>query len=416
MIPPHGVPSALKTSTQDINALLEKTTRAGCELLKTQTDHDRGQTTLETHVEDFGRESQLNDKDHIAERAAGATNPAVGTLETTYSQSSKRGRESTQDLGHEELKSDEHVPRCKRLRTSGTNTDEVRGSSEYGLRRKPHNNRPSEQIRNLLNTMTTIDTGALEKQQAITYDGRVVKKELKIDDGAEDMNVRPTYAEQDPEEEGNEAEEIVVMNIKSFNPSTVPLIKHSPKEWTHEEMGLLHLWVQDYGITSWTNIAWCLKHSEHDCKTMCRYLIMAGNRCAGRELRAGMPEDLLSPVPPASPLPLTSPTITARSLRPRTRHAVPKFQYDDIVYDAQARSLPKLAPNGAVVDNKGDAILSWLEEVALALKTSQPRRKAGQNLRLTVRPRTEDEQEDAQVSQPRREPRVKLRLFVQPRE
>ena len=258
------------------------------------------------------------------------------------------------------------------------------------MRQQPHN-RPSERIKNLLNTMTKIDTGALEKQQAITYDGRVVKKEPRIDDRAEDINVRPTYAEQDPEEEGNEAEEIVVMDIKSFNPSTVPLVKHSPREWTHEELGLLHLWVQDYGITSWTRIAWCLKHSEHECKTMCRYLIMARNRCAGRELRAGMPEDLLSPAPPASPLPLTSPTITVRSLRPRTRHTVPKSQCGDIVYNAHARSLPKLAPNGTVVDNKGVVVLSWSEEVAWTLRTSQPRRKAGQKLRLTVRPRTEDE-------------------------
>lgn len=264
--------------------------------------------------------------------------------------------------------------------------------------------------------MTTVDTGALEQQQAITYDGRVIKKELNIDDGAEDINVRPTYAEAD-HEEGNEADEIVVARIFGVDPGSVSLVKYSPRFWTEEELELLRLWVQDYGVTSWTKIAWCLKHSEHECKTMYRYHIVALNRRAGRELYAGLPEDLLSIPPPAaagSLLPSTSPTITARSLRPRTRQAAPNFQCGDIVYDAQARSLPKLAPNGTVVDNKGDCILSWPEEVALALKTSQPRRKAGQKLRLTVRPQTEDEQEDAQVTQPRR--RVKLRLFVKPRE
>ena len=412
--PPHGVPSARKTNSQDNSALLIKTARAGRELLERQTGYDRGQTTSEKHSEDISRESHLNNKDHIAEIAAGATNPAVGILETTYSKRNKRRREPTEDL-------DERVPRCKRLQTSGSNTNEVRGPSENGLRQQPHDNRPSERVRNLLNTMTTIDTGALEQQQAITYDGRIVKREHNINDGAEDIDLRPTYAEEDSAKEKNEAEEIVVMKIKGVNPGSVPLVKHNPKVWTDEELELLRFWVQDYGVRSWTKIAWCLKHSEHECKTMYRYLIMVLNRQAGRELFAGMPEDLLSippppaPAPPASPLPLTSPTITARSLRPRTRHAAPKFQCGEIVYDAQAKSLPKLAPNGTVVDNKGDVIYGWPGEVALALEVSQPRRKAGQKLRLTVRPQMENEQDDAQVPQPRRKRPQKLRLFVRPR-
>ena len=418
--PPHGAPSPLKTSTQDFS-ILKKTARAGWELLERQTDYDRGQITPKTHVEDISRESKLNNKDHIAERAAGAPNPAVGTLETTYSQRNKRRREPTEVLGLEESDLDERVQQCKRLRTSGSNTDGVRGPSENGLRQQTHDNRPSERIRNLLNTMTPIDTGVFEQQQAIMYDGRVVKIEHNIDDGVQDISVRPTYAEDYPEEEGNEAEEIVVIDIMSVHPGSVPLVKHSPKEWADEERELLRLWVQDYGITSWTKIAWCLKHSEHECKTMYRYLIMALNREAGRELYAGLPEDLLTIPPPPAPAPqgsppsLTSPTITARSLRPRTRHAAPKFQCGEIVYDAQARSLPKLAPNGTIVDNKGDVIYSWPGEVALALEVSQPRRKAGQKLRLTVRPQMENEQDDAQESQPRRQRRQKLKLIVKPR-
>ena len=411
--PPHGVPAARKTSTQDSSALLTKTARAGWELLERQTGYDRGQTASETQIENVSRESQPNNKDHIAQRAAGAPDPAVGTLETTCSQRNKRRREPTEDLGRED-NLDERVPRCKRLRTSESNTDEVRGPSENGLHQHPHDNRPSQRARNLLNGMTKIDTGALEQQQATTYDGRIVKRE--------DINVRPTYAEEDPKQEENEADEIVVMRIISIEPGSVPLMKHSPKAWTDEEKELLRLWVQDYGVTSWRKIAWCLKHSETDCKIMCRDIITALNRRAGRELYAGMPEDLLlmppspsPPPPPASPLPLTSPTITARSLRPRTRHAAPKFQCGEIVYDTQAKSLPKLAPNGTVVDNRGDVILGWPGEVALALKVSQPRRKAGQKLRLTVRPQMENEQDDAQVSQPRRRRVQKLRLFVRPR-
>ena len=418
---PQGVPSARKTSTQDCSALLTKTTRGGLELLERQKGYDRGATTSETHVEDISREIQLNNKDHIVERAAGAPKPAVGTPETIYSPRSKRRREPTEDLGHEESNLGERAPRRKILRTSRSNTNEVRGPSENGLRQQPYDNRPSERIRNLLNTMTKIDTGAFEQQQAITYDGRFIKREHNIDDGAEDINVRPTYAEEDPEKEENEAEEIVVMNIIGGDPYSGPLVKHSPRAWTDEELELLRLWVQDYKVTSWFKIAWCLKHTEFECKTMCRYLIMVLNRQAGRELFAGMPEDLHSippppaPAPPGSPLALTSPTITARSLRPRTRHAAPKFQCGEIVYDAQAKSLPKIAPNGTVIDNKGNAIFGWPGEVALALKVSQPRRKAGQKLRLTVRPQMENEQDDAQVLQPRRKRAQKLRLFVKPR-
>ena len=276
--------------------------------------------------------------------------------------------------------------------------------------KKYHDNRHSERVRDLLNGMSTVDTEALEQQQNITYDGSDIKREHDIDDDVEDINVRPTYAKQDHEEEGNNAEEIVVMEIESLDPRSVTLVKHSPREWTCKELELLRLWVQDYGIRSWTKIAWCLKRSKDDCKTMCRYLIMAQNRSAGRALHAGMPEHLLSILPPpALPIPSTSPRI----LKPRTRQA-PKFQCGDIVYDAQARSLPKLAPNGTVVDNKGDVILNCPKDGTLALKTSQPRRKAGQKLRLTVRPQTEDEQEDAQISQPQK--RIKLRLFVKPRE
>lgn len=419
--PPHGAPSARKTSTQDIGALLTKTARAGWELLERETGYNRGQTTPASHVEDISRESQPNKRAPIPERAAGAPNPAVGTLEITYSQRNKRRREPTEDLGHEESELDDCVPRSKRLKTSGGNTDEVPGPKENGLRQYPHINRPSGRIRDLLNTVTTIDTGLLEQQQAATCDGRTVKREHNVDDDAKDINVRPTYAEEDSEEEGNEAEEIVVMDIRSVDPDSVCLSEHTPKAWTDEEVEHLRLWVQDYGVTNWTKVAWCLKRSEAECKTMCRYRIMVLNRRARRDLYAGMPEDLISippmtaPAPSAPTVPLTSPTITTKSLRPRTRHAAPKFQCGEIVYDIQAKSLPKLAKNGNVVDNRGNVILGWPGEVALALKVSQPRRKAGQKSRLTIRPQMENEQDDAQVSQPRRKPGQKLRLFVRPR-
>ena len=413
--PPCRVPSVLKTSTEDIDGLLTETARADWELLERQTNHSRGQQPSEKHREDIDWKNQLNNEDPIAEGLGGAPNPAAGTLKTIYSQTNKRRRDPTEDLGQEESKLDERVPRCKRVRISGSNADGIRVSSENGLRQQPHNNRPSERDGNLPSSMSTVDSGALDQQQGITYDGSVIKREHDIYDDAEDISVRPTYASQDHEEEGNEAEEIVVMEIESLDPRSVTLVKHSPMEWTDKELERLRLWVQDYGVRSWTKIAWCLKRNKDDCKTTCRHLIMDQNFWAGRELQAGMPKDLLSTPPPLeSPLPSTSPTITARSLRPRTRQAAPKFQCGDIVYDAQARSLPKLAPNGTVVDNKGDVILSWPEEVALALKTSQPRRKAGQKLRLTVRPQTEDEQEDAQVAQPSK--RIKLRLFVKHRE
>lgn len=394
--PPHGLPSAREMSTQDLSVLFTRTARAGLELLERETGYEHDQTT--------------------------SPNPDIDAPETTHSQRNKRRREPTEDLGYGGPRLDGSVPRSsKRLKTSGSNTDHIFGLNENRLGQYPHNNGPSGRLRGLLNTLTAIETGTA------TYDGRTVKREPN---SAEGINVRPTYAEDDPEEEGNEAEEMVVMDMKTVDSSSISLVDHAPKEWTDEEREYLRLWVQDYGVTSWTRIAWCLKRSEAECKLMCCYLIMVLNRRAGRHIYAGMPEDLLSlplssaspapsasasptpsPSPVASPVPLTSPTITTKSLRPRTRRAAPKFQCGEIVYDTQARSLPKLARNGNVVDNKGNVIVAWPEEVASALKVPQPRRKAGQKLRLTVRSQIEIEQDDAQVSQPRREPAQILRSY-----
>ena len=375
--PPNGLPSARETSTQDLSILFAKTARAGLKLLEKEISYDHDQTT--------------------------PPNPAICTSETTYSQRNKRRREPTEDLGDEEPKLDGSVPRSKRLKTSGSNTDAVLGRNENRHGQYPHINGPSKRVRGLLDSLTTIDTGAA------TYDGRAVKREHNDDNDAEGINVRPTYAEEDPEEEENEAEEIVVMDMKAVNSSSISLVNHGPKEWTDEERECLRLWVQDYGVTNWKKIAWCLKRSEAECKLMCCYLIMVLNQRAGRHIYAGMREDLLSTLPSpvsaatsasptpsaspasASPVPFTSPTITTRSLRPRTRQAAPKFQCGDIVYDTQARSLPKLANNGTVVDNKGNVVVAWPGEVALALKVPQPRRKAGQKSRLTVRPQMENE-------------------------
>ena len=418
--PPHGVPSARNTYTQNISALRTETARAGRELLERGTIYDRGHTMPAPYVEDSTRENGLSNKDPIAERTAEAPNPAICTPRTTYSQRNKRRREHTEDLGHEESKFDECAPRSKRLQTSGSNMDEVPGPNANGLRQYIHDNRRSGRVRHLLNTVTAIDTRLLEQSQAATYDGKIVKSEHKNDDDAKDIDVRPTYAEEDPEEEGNEAEEMVVMDIRSRDPDSVYRSEHTTKAWTKDERGHLLLWVQDYRVTSWAKIAWCLKRSEADCKNMCRSLIMAANRKAKRHPYAGMPEDLLTispmpaPAPSAPPVLLTSPTITTKSLRLRTRHAAPKFQCGGIVYDSQAKSLPKLAKNGHVIDSRGDVIFGWPGEVALALKVSQPRR-AGHKSRLTMRPQMENEQDDAQASRPRRKQGQKLRLFVRPR-
>ena len=131
--PPHRVPSALKTRTQNIDGLLAETARADWELLERQPG---GRNPSKKHGEDKSRRIQPNNKEPIAERAAEAPIPAAATLDTTFSQRNKRERDSTEDLSHEEADLDERVARCKRLRTSGSNADEVRGSSEHELRQK----------------------------------------------------------------------------------------------------------------------------------------------------------------------------------------------------------------------------------------------------------------------------------------
>ena len=379
--------------TQDVRDLLARTAQTGLELLENETSYDHNRTR--------------------------PPNPAINTLETTYSQRNKRVREPTEDLEHEGLNLNASLPRAKRLKTSGSNRDEVLDPNGNRLGQYPYS-KPSKRVKGLLNTLTTIRTGAA------TYDGRTVKMEHN-NNSAEGINMRPTYAEEDSEEEENEADEIVVMDIEtvySRNCRSIRLVSHAPKEWTDEEKENLRLWVQDYGVKSWRNIAWCLKRKEAECKLMCCYIIMVQNQRAGRDIYDGMREDLLAALPPspvsaatsasstplptpsaslspspspASPstVPVTSPTITTKSLRPHIPRAAPKFQCGEILYDARARSLPKLAKNGNVVDSKGNVVVAWPGEGALASKVSQPGRKASQKSRLTMRPQMGNESGNA---------------------
>ena len=404
-MPPHGLPSARETSTQDLSVLFAKTARAGLKLLEKETEYDHNQTM--------------------------SPNPAIGTFETTCSQSNKRMREATEDSDYGGPGLDGSVPRRKRLKTTGSNTEEVLDPNGNRLPHYPYI-KPSKRVKDLLNTLTTIRTGAA------TYDGRTVKMEPN-DDSAEGINVRPTYAEGDSEEEEeeeeeNEADELVVMGIETvccWNSRSIRLISHAPREWTDEEKENLRLWVQDYGVTNWRSIAWCLKRKAAECKLMCCYIIMVRNQRAGRDIYDGMREDLLAALPPsasptatpsatpspsqstrlsASPTPsptrtpspsltlpspspvlLTSPTITTRSLRSHIARTAPRFQCGEILYDVRARSLPKLAKNGNVVDNKGNVVVAWPGEGALASKVQKARRKAVQKSRLTMRPQTGNE-------------------------
>lgn len=384
-MPPHGLPSARETSTQDLSVLFARTAQAGLVLLEKERDNDYNQTMSPNH--------------------------AIGTFETTCSQSDKRMWEPTEDSDYGGPKLDGSVPRCKRLKTSGSNTDKVLDPNGNRLPHYPYI-KPSKRVKGLLNTLTTIRTGA------VTYDGRTVKMEPN-DNSAEGINVRPTYAEVDSEEEEeNEADELVVMGIETvccWNSKLIRLISHAPRGWTDEEKEKLRLWVQDYGVTNWRSIAWCLKRKATECKLMCCYIIMVRNQQAGRDIYDGMREDLLaalpasasasptpspshspilsasptpSPSPSPSPVLLTSPTITTRSLRTRIPHAAPRFQCGEILYDARARSLPKLAMNGNVVDNKGNVVVAWSGEGALASKVRKARRNAVQKSRLVVRPQT----------------------------
>ena len=364
--PSHGLTSARDASTQRRSLLLAATARAALKLLEKESGHEHNQTT--------------------------SPNPATGTSETTYSQGNKRRRNDSEDSAC--------VPRSKRSKTAGRNTEQVLGLNENRLSQHPHNIGPSGRVRALLNTLTAITTGAA------TYDGKIVKIEQNSPEG---INVRPTYAEEDSAQEGNEADEIVVMDIETVSTDSIRLVSHAPKQWTDEEKEHLRLWVQDYGITNWKRIAWCLKRSQAECKLMACYIIMVLNMRAGRHIHDGMREDLLSlslsiaspspspspsptlsaspsPTPSASgsesPAPAPSPTITTRSLRPRTQEAAPKFQCGEIAYDTRARSLPKLDRNGNVVDNKGNVLVAW-PRGALASKVPEPRRKAGQNSRIT---------------------------------
>ena len=79
---------------------------------------------------------------------------------------------------------------------------------------------------------------------------------------------------------------------------------------------------------------------------------------------------------------------------------MPRFQCGNIVYDTKARSLPKVSKKGTLVGSKGNVILGTEEEIKIALKNTQPRRKAGQKLVLVLnaRPDVQDEEDDASTN------------------
>ena len=247
----------------------------------------------------------------------------------------------------------------------------------------------------------------------------------------------------------NEAYEIVVMSVKGKG-NNPPLILRDnvPTPWTAEDDEKLRFWVQDYVTRNWLLIAYSLMRGDEDCRVRYREIIVALNNRAGRHQYAGLPKSLIPatantpapdaaptessatrtppvmtqealrshapegepPAPPALPTPpgITVPSAAVaaptppqkldRVLRPRTQHAVPRFQCGDIVYDTKARSLPKVLKKGTLVDSKGKVILGTEGEIRMALKNTQPRRKAGQKLVLNARPDVQDEEDDASTN------------------
>ena len=243
----------------------------------------------------------------------------------------------------------------------------------------------------------------------------------------------------------NEAYEIVVMSVKGKG-NNPPLILRDnvPTPWTAEDDEKLRFWVQDYVTRNWLLIAYSLMRGDEDCRVRYREIIVALNNRAGRHQYAGLPKSLIPvtantpapdaaptessatrkppvttqeelrshapegepPAPPALPTPpgITAPSAAAvpppppqksdRVLRPRTQHAVPRFQCGNIVYDTKARSLPMVSKKGTLVDSKGKVILGTEGEIRIALKNTQPRRKAGQKLVLNARLDVQDEEDD----------------------
>ncbi|KAL2046837.1 hypothetical protein N7G274_000855 [Stereocaulon virgatum] len=268
--------------------------------------------------------------------------------------------------------------------------------------------------------------------------------------GTPPVSVRPTYEglrwERDANgavtqkvvPERNEADEIVVMNVQGKE-GRLPCI-HQPdpyEPWTAEDDEKLRSSVQDYDIEDWLNIAWCLRRQVDDCKQRYCEIVADRNMRWGRNPRAGLPRNLiaftasqppqealdaapaqsntpLAPGPAAAQAParaiaqtqavlpaLPTPPPAAKSnrvLRPRTQHAVPRFQCGNIVYDPKAKSLPKVSKKGTIVDNKGNVILGTEGEVRMALKNKQPRRKAGAKLVLNANPNFYEDAENAPTS------------------
>ena len=257
-------------------------------------------------------------------------------------------------------------------------------------------------------------------------------------DSTPPMNVRPTYeglrwdrdangaVTQHVIPELNEADEIVVMNVQGKEGRLPYTHQPDPYEaWTAKDDEKLRSSMQDYDIEDWLNIAWCLRRQVDDCKQRYCEIVADRNMRWGRNPHAGLPRNLIpftasktpqekldaapaqsnmplapaqgpaqAPAPPALPAPPPA-AKSHRALRPRTQHAVSRFQCGIIVYDATARSLPKVSRKGTIVDNKGNVILGTEGEVKMALKKKQPRRKAGAKLVLNANPNFDEDAENA---------------------
>lgn len=72
----------------------------------------------------------------------------------------------------------------------------------------------------------------------------------------------------------------------------------------------------------------------------------------------------------------------------------PKLAHGELAYDSRAKSLPKVAKNGALVDSNGDFFPDIEQDIGSGLAASQARKACRQKPKLTVKPRQQSKAED----------------------
>lgn len=162
-------------------------------------------------------------------------------------------------------------------------------------------------------------------------------------------------------------------------PFCLPTSTGSPdRPWTEGEKEDLRVYIQDYGIGSWTVLSRSTNRPKEDLQRTYLEVIKARNIQAGRPERAGTTDRYPNLAPPPPPVTSEPPPPPEEPMKLRALDQIGKKKEDkfgDLKYDMKATSFPKITQDGGMIDSKGNVLLGVMGDIPRATKPRQPKLK-----------------------------------------